>query len=547
MARFDFPFASKASGANAAAGNAVSAPAQARRFNTDDVSKQLLRVLQPLHVDSLSLHDAAGELQWLNDGAFAPDEHGVVTDALDVFALDPSREDLQLRLDDDRSALVACARDAKGELLGIALVIVETPSMEESSAKLSSPRLVAQMRRLAQLLAPQPAIPPVAAPATAKVAAPTAGQRAAPMAAPGSSTAAAAAVARPASKAPPAAEEFFIGDDPPRSESSKKSPPTAPKASDELDFIPEPAPRARPKAVTQSHAQMQSLEFGGELTLSDEPSHVDEAIHIEAISLEGDQVETQHIESGRVEPALAQPLIIERRARPAGEKPAVSADTIHAHRYARLRAGGAARRYEVKAAPDASFTADLLLAKHVVKHLQRSGDRYTQTPASFAVPLSVQSVIQDGWVSQLQPRLTRAGLPEGLIGFCLPAAAWQQQHDATVRFIAQCEQARCFVALDDFTLGDSGLALLRSSAVKCLKIDGQLIASVVQDKFAHATLAAIVQAARVLGLYCVAKKVSSSSQVKWLAGAGIEFADGISRGVAAAATRNDEALTLQSE
>jgi EAL domain-containing protein (putative c-di-GMP-specific phosphodiesterase class I) len=543
MARFDFPFASKASGANAAAGNAVSAQAQARRFNTDDVSKQLLRILQPLHVDSLSLHDAAGELQWLNDGAFAPDEHGVVTDALDVFALDPSREDLQLRLDDDRSALVACARDAKSELLGIALVIVETPSMEESSAKLSAPRLVALMRRLAQLLAPQPATPPVAAPATTKVGAPVA----ASVAAPGSSTAAAAAVARPARKAPPPAEEFSIGDDLPRSQSSsKKSPPTAPGASDELTFIEEPAPKARAKTATQSHAQMPALEFSGELTLSDEPSHV-EAIHIEAVSLEGDHIETQHIEAGHVEPALAQPLIIERRARPASDKPVVSSDTIHAHRYARLRAGGAARRYEVKAAPDASFTADLLLAKHVIKHLQRSGDRYTQTPASFAVPLSVQSVIQDGWVSQLQPRLTRAGLPEGLIGFCLPAAAWQQQHDATVRFIAQCEQAHCFVALDDFTLGDSGLALLRSSAVKCLKIEGQLIASVVQDKFAHATLAAIVQAARVLGLYCVAKKVSSSSQVKWLAGAGIEFADGVSRGVAAAATRNDEALVLQSE
>ena len=39
-------------------------------------------------MDSLSLHDAAGDLKWFNEGAFGPDEHGVVTDALDVFALD---------------------------------------------------------------------------------------------------------------------------------------------------------------------------------------------------------------------------------------------------------------------------------------------------------------------------------------------------------------------------------------------------------------------------------------------------------------------------
>jgi EAL domain-containing protein (putative c-di-GMP-specific phosphodiesterase class I) len=242
------------------------------------------------------------------------------------------------------------------------------------------------------------------------------------------------------------------------------------------------------------------------------------------------------------------PVRTERRANPrASGKPTLSGDTIHAHRYARLRAGGAARRYEVKPAANASFAADLMLANHLVKHLQRAGDRYTQTPSSFVVPLSVQSVIEDGWVSQLQPRLTRAGLPDGLVGFCLPSAAWQQQHEASARFIAQCEQAHCFVALDDFTLGNTGLSLLRSSAVKCLKIEAQLIASVVQDKFAHATLAAIVQAARVLGLYCVAKKVSSASQVKWLAAAGIEFADGVSRGVAAAATKSEDALTLRLE
>jgi EAL domain-containing protein (putative c-di-GMP-specific phosphodiesterase class I) len=483
----------------------VSAQAKERRFNTDDVSKQLLRILQPLHVDSLSLHDASGELQWLNEGAFGPDEHGVVTDALDVFALDPSREDLQLRLDNDRSALIACARDAKAELLGIALAIVETPSVEESSAKLSAPRLIALMRRFAALLVPTPAVPPVTtAPG------PKGTPKAAPAVATGTSPAATSAAARPVKKAPAPVEEFIIGDESPPSES---------------------------RAKRRTPAPAETLDFDDGLTLSDEPSHI-EAVHLEAV----------HLDAASIAPAPAQPVLIERRARPAdGEKPAVSGDIIHAHRYARLRAGGAARRYEVKPAPDASFAADLLLAKHVVKHLQRSGNRYTQTPTSFAVPLSAHSVIQDGWVSQLQPRLARAGLPDGLVGFCLPSAAWQQEHAATVRFIAQCEQARCFVALDDFTLGDFGLALLRSSAVKCLKIDGQLIASVVQDKFAHANLAAIVQAARVLGLYCVAKKVSTPSQVKWLAAAGIEFADGVSRGLAAAATTNDEALTLQSE
>src|SRR5580698_7058456 len=111
MGFLDSPAATK-NGATSSAGGAALAENHERRFNTDDIAKQLLKILQPLHVDSLSLHDGAGELQWLNEGAFGPDEHGVVLDALDVFALDLDREDLQLKLDDDRTALCSCARSA---------------------------------------------------------------------------------------------------------------------------------------------------------------------------------------------------------------------------------------------------------------------------------------------------------------------------------------------------------------------------------------------------------------------------------------------------
>ena len=291
MAFLGISEAIKASGANMSVdgGPAAGEPAE-RRFNTEDVSKQLLRILQPLHVDSLSLHDAAGDLLWLNEGVFGPDEHGVVMDALDVFALDTGRGELQLKLDDDRTAMFACARDASKEIRGVALAIVETPASEEFAAKLAAPRLTALMRRLAQLLAPQ-------------VPTPEAVEKAAPA---------------------PAAQQ--------------------------------PAPR------------------------------------------------------------------VDRRSRSSTKNKAVpEPERIHARRYARLRAGGAARRYEVKLAPNASFAGDLTLATHVIEHLQRSGDRYLQTPCSFAVPLSVESITKPGWVAKLQPALKKADLPKGLLGF-QPAA-----------------------------------------------------------------------------------------------------------------------------
>jgi EAL domain-containing protein (putative c-di-GMP-specific phosphodiesterase class I) len=476
--------AAKAKAALANAGGDASGEVRARRFNTEDVSKQLLRLLQPLQVESLSLHDPAGELLWLNEGAFGPDERGVVLDALDVFSLDTDREDLHLKLDDDRTALCACARDGNGEVRGIALVVIETSASDDLAARLSGPRLTAQMRRFAQLLAPPSPVtsaPETPAPITA-AASPASSSASSP--APVSAPAEESAPARRKARTEPT-EEFVIGDSARPSRSEAATPVTSP-------------PSAAPPALTL-------------------------AIDV---------------------PKPAQ-VPVERRAKPPNNERAERGATIHARRYARLRSGGAARHYEVKPAPEASFAADLTLTTRVAEHVRRSIERYTQTPSSFAVPLCVESVMKTGWLGRLQPILSRLAFPAGLIGFSLSPSIWRQQPEATTRFIEECEAVGCFIVLDDFSLADSGMGLLRSSAVKCLKIDAQIISAVVNDKFAHATLAAVAQAARVLGLYCVAKGVSSTSQAKWLAGAGIEFADGVSRGVATAATKTGEVPVLQ--
>src|ERR1035441_128273 len=169
------------------------------------------------------------------------------------------------------------------------------------------------------------------------------------------------------------------------------------------------------------------------------------------------------------------------------------------------------------------------------------------TPASFTLPLCAASVLTPEFLEQLAPTIQQAGLADDMLGFCIPATAWQQDFAATERFIEQCGQHRCFVALDDFNLTRSGFALLRSSALRCLKLDAALTASVLTEKFAHANVSAIVKAARVLGLYCVAKGVKHTATARWLASAGIEFAGRSSRvGIAGATTRNRKALTLAS-
>jgi EAL domain-containing protein (putative c-di-GMP-specific phosphodiesterase class I) len=148
-------------------------------------------------------------------------------------------------------------------------------------------------------------------------------------------------------------------------------------------------------------------------------------------------------------------------------------------------------------------------------------------------------------MEQLTAAVSAANLPDGMLGFSLPSAAWSHESHNTGRFMQACAQAHCFVTLDEFNLGRSGFDLLRLPALRCLKLDPVLVGAIHSDKFSQATVAAIVQAARVLGLHCVAVNAEALQTREWLAAAGIEFADQISRGPAGGATRKGvERVTL---
>lgn len=424
--------------ANTERNRAVSSPSNAntgeRKFNAEQLGQRLLRLLEPLRVQSLSLHNGSGELLWLNEGVFGPDEHGYVLDALDLFANDVERQHLERKIEDGRWAAFLCARTPLGERCGLVMALVDVRSSRAIDNIVASPRVATLMRRFSMLLAPP------LTPRHAQVSA-------TPLVKSKSSTSTTAVIAAP-----------------------KAATATAPTATHRPS---QPPPQPTPKATPQA--------------------------------------------TGAV------------------------ASTVRVRRYSRLRPGGATRRYEV-IAPAASMADDLVLATRVIEHLRRTQQRQ-QPPMSLVIPLSAESVIKGRLLPQLQPVLLRAGLGADTVGFCLPASAWAAASKATEQFIAGCAQCRCFVALDDFELGNSGFELLRSNAVRYLKLKSELVASVMSDKFSQATVAAIVQAARVLGLYCVAKNVESVPVAQWLGAAGIEFCDGLSRDPAGAATtKKDEAL-----
>ena len=170
------------------------------------------------------------------------------------------------------------------------------------------------------------------------------------------------------------------------------------------------------------------------------------------------------------------------------------------------------------------MAADLARARRLMHWLQRRGSRGSRTPATFTLPLSAESVLAADFVSQLAPIMHGAALAEGVLGLRIPSSLAALDRVATEHFIAECGAQGCFVALDDFNLTGPGFALLRSSAVRCLKLDPELTANILTEKFSRATVVAIVKAARVLGLYCVAKDLKSAASARWLGSAGVDYA-----------------------
>jgi hypothetical protein len=222
-----------------------------------------------------------------------------------------------------------------------------------------------------------------------------------------------------------------------------------------------------------------------------------------------------------------------------------AAPRLRTRLYARLRVGGTTRRYEVADSGTATLEHDLEMARRLVTLVKRRGMRDAPTPVSFTLPLCVESVVAAEFLERLAPTLEQAGIPADAMGFCVPCLAWQQNLHATELFIERCAELRCFVALDDFNLARAGFALMRGTALRCVKLDATLTGAALEDKFAHANVAAIAKAAQVLGLYCVAKQVKTPEEARWMASAGIEFADRITRdGKGAATTRSARALKI---
>ncbi len=545
-------------------------PTPATPATVPTLGQQLRDVLQGRRLHSVSVCDHEANVLWLSEGALiGPDEHGLVIEGLQALAADPARRCYETVLEDGRFGLLLPVRSPSGDLLGVAMVLADSKAIgDDTQERLMAAPVRAIMQRLAVLM--KPGAPPAEGRAS------RGGQATAPAASTDDLTEeelsllelvadieppgppprvqppprAAAAPATPQQK-PAAARAVVI----PRAISPKQVDDIL-----EFDLAPAksqlPSPRrptgsaARSKIDTQT--DMMTLEFILEKPTAapDAPSTVPAAAAAPApaAALAPPARSTAPAPTARpvtseaatphAAPVAAAVSAPRREAAPSAEPPADAAPQSDPHLalevlpYVKLRSGGQTRRFQIQArlSPRAAqcdpAVLDLLILQRVVGWLAAHRTVWNSQPTSFTINLSIATLEDERFAQKVSAELNAHGIAAETLGFEIAEALAIQRRAQVERFIAQCDKLGTPVVIDDFSFDSQVLPLLRSKAVRLVKIDPRLTASALKDKFCQALVVATVQAAKVLGIHCAAKRVDNQAAAQWLGAIGCDLAQG---------------------
>jgi EAL domain-containing protein (putative c-di-GMP-specific phosphodiesterase class I) len=220
---------------------------------------------------------------------------------------------------------------------------------------------------------------------------------------------------------------------------------------------------------------------------------------------------------------------------------------LYVQQMLRLKTSGRTRRFEVLLRTRRNSGSEERAPAHVLREADEPGsrgelDRYVVAqllqwfaqnrdaleaePASFSVNISIGALADPGFIDAVARMLNAMDLNPRMLAFELREQVCRERTDDVQRFVQQCEALKCQVVIDDFTLHSDVLPLLRSPAVRLVKIDAALTTAAMKDKLSQAIVVAISQASKVLGAHCVAKRIESTMARQWLTAIGVDFAQG---------------------
>jgi EAL domain-containing protein (putative c-di-GMP-specific phosphodiesterase class I) len=503
----------------------------------ESLGRALREVLPARRLHSVSLCDHEANVLWLSEGALGPDEHTLVVEALELLATDVSLPSYEMGLEDGRLALFLPVRSPTADLVGIAMILADSKSVgDDTLERIAAAPVRAIMLRLAVLLKPSGKPAATFAPELSPLEAASAQEVEAHQASLEVTSDSLSAVETndilefELSDAPavPAREIPVVQAAPAR----RAAPPAEPVL-EELELLdeiaeaatppPAPPPAPAPVAAAAPAAPRRPVAPAPAAAAPVTPVPVRAA-----------------------PPATVRAAVLTRAAAPAPSAAPVAAAAAVASAplstasdpnlllevlpFAKLRAGGQTRRFQVIARTTSSqrdpAALDALILQRLMGWLAAHRSSWNSQPTGFTVNLSIATLEDERFPQKIAAALNSHGIAGETLGFEIAEPLCTQRRAQVERFIGQCDKVGTWVVIDDFSFDSQVLPLLRSKAVRLVKMDAKLSSSALKDKLSQAVVVATVQAAKVLGIHCAAKKVDSQAQLQWLTAIGCDFAQG---------------------
>ncbi|MHC5893834.1 EAL domain-containing protein, partial [Nostoc sp.] len=144
----------------------------------------------------------------------------------------------------------------------------------------------------------------------------------------------------------------------------------------------------------------------------------------------------------------------------------------------------------------------------------------------YAINLSGSSINDDQFIDFLHDQFILHPISPQRICFEITETVAIANLIKARKFIESLQRMGCSFALDDFGVGMSSFAYLKSLPVDYLKIDGSFIRNIVENPVDNAIVTAITHIASVMGIQTIAEFVENDAILERITALGIDYAQG---------------------
>ncbi len=162
-------------------------------------------------------------------------------------------------------------------------------------------------------------------------------------------------------------------------------------------------------------------------------------------------------------------------------------------------------------------------AFHALSEAQR---REVSRPVLFALNISAQSLADEAFLTYVLAEIESSHVDPRRLCFEITETAAISKLDSAIRFIGALKVKGCRFVLDDFGSGLSSFAYLKDLSMDFLKIDGEFVQNMMEDRVKRAMVESINQIGHVMGLQTIAEWVENRQTMEALREMGVDYAQG---------------------